>query len=87
MIGRALMQRISATEVVASQRAHRARLAAQAMHRVASAARLHRSPAAAVQGAVTKQETPGIAVPEGLYRSRSVLADRRAASAHSDTTG
>lgn len=79
------MPRISAAEVIASQRAYLAHLNALRVARVAAAsARLHAPDGSGRQADFqTKQETPGLRS-EGLYRSQPDSSRKRGPRAHSD---
>lgn len=82
------MPRLSASEVVASQKAHQRVAAVLAMHRVAAsdealAASLHALGREVREAA--KARDPRAWNPGGLYRSKSGVTDRRAAGGQSDT--
>lgn len=84
------MPRLSASEVVAAQKAHHHASAVRAMHRVAQsdddlAASLRALAREVREAGCAKQEPSGVEAPKGSTAPRSSAMDGRAAGAHSDT--
>jgi hypothetical protein len=84
------MARLSATEVVANQKAHQHYAAVRAMHRVASSdewitASLHALGREVREAGQQKQEPSEIGVSKGSTAPRSGWTDGRAAGAQCDT--